>query len=71
MIKYFHNETSYKFLSAPIQLNQCQLAISSIGTMAHTKAITVLDETYSLHMNKTDIWRQTAAVLPKAIYKFF
>lgn len=54
MIKCFHNETNYKFLSAPVRLNHFQLAIVSISSMDHTKAITVLDETYSLHMNKTD-----------------
>lgn len=54
MIKWFHNETNYKFLSAPVHLNHFQLAIVSISSMDHTKAITVLHETYRLHMNKTD-----------------
>jgi len=54
VIKYFHNETSYKFLSAPIHLNEYQLGIMLMATTAHTKSITVLGETYSLHTNKTD-----------------
>lgn len=54
MLKCFYNETNYKFLSQPIHLNHFQLAIFSVSSMDHTKAIRVFDESYNLHTNNTD-----------------